>query len=51
MGVPFGSMCGVSFKRAVHNSPPAAIFVLLIAALTVLGIRTATDQKLLPSRT
>jgi len=30
--------------------PPTAIFLLLIAALTVFGIKTSTDQKLLPSR-
>ena len=29
---------------------PTAIFLLLIAALTVFGIKTSTDQKLLPSR-
>jgi serine/threonine protein kinase len=28
---------------------PTAIFVLIIAALTVFGIKTSTDQKLLPS--
>jgi predicted Ser/Thr protein kinase len=30
--------------------PSTAIFVLIIAALTVFGIKTSTDQKLLPSR-
>ena len=29
---------------------PTAIFTLVIAALTVFGIKTSTDQKLLPSR-
>jgi len=29
---------------------PTAIFMLVIAALTVFGIKTSTDQKLLPSR-
>jgi len=31
--------------------PPTAIFALLIAALTVFGIKTSIDQKLLPFRT
>jgi len=31
--------------------PPTAIFLLLVAALTVFGIKTSIDQKLLPSRT
>jgi hypothetical protein len=30
--------------------PPTPIFALIIAGLTVFGIATATDQKLLPSR-
>jgi hypothetical protein len=30
--------------------PPTAIFVLLVAALTVFGIKTSTDRNLLPSR-
>ena len=30
---------------------PTAIFVLLIAALTVFGIKTSIDRKLLPSQT
>jgi hypothetical protein len=30
--------------------PPTAIFLLLVAALTVFGIKTSTDQKLFPSR-
>jgi len=30
--------------------PPTAIFLLLVAALTVFGIKTSIDQKLLPSR-
>ena len=29
---------------------PTAILMALIAALTVFGIKTSTDQKLLPSR-
>ena len=29
---------------------PTAIFLFVIAALTVFGIKTSTDQKLLPSR-
>jgi len=31
--------------------PPTAIFLSVVAALTVFGIKTSTDQKLLPSRT
>ena len=30
--------------------PPTALFLLLVAALTLFGIKTSTDQKLLPSR-
>ena len=30
--------------------PPTAIFLLLVVALTVFGIKTSTDQRLLPSR-
>jgi hypothetical protein len=30
--------------------PPTAIFLALVAVLTVFGIKTSTDQKLLPSR-
>jgi len=29
---------------------PTAILIALIVALTVFGIKTSTDQKLLPSR-
>jgi hypothetical protein len=35
---------------SVWYFPPTAIFCLLIAALTVYGMFTATDQNLLPSR-
>ncbi len=30
--------------------PPTAIFTLLVAALTIFGIKTSTDRKLAPSR-
>jgi hypothetical protein len=30
--------------------PPTAIFILLVAALTVFGVKTSTGQKLVPSR-
>jgi ABC-type nickel/cobalt efflux system permease component RcnA len=30
--------------------PPTAILLLLVAALTIFGIMTATDRKLIPSR-